>query len=399
VLVVEHDRDTIRAADTMIDLGPRGGRGGGKLMAIGSPAKVLASEQSPTAQALRQERHLGELRTRRSGPTESIQLHGVRANNLRIDTLTVPLGKMVVVAGVSGSGKSTLVSSVLYPAARRALGRVATAPGKHASIDLPKSLERAIAVDQSPIGRTSRSVPVTFLGIWDPIRRLFAATPDARAQGFKPARFSFNSNAGGRCAACKGNGVIAHEMTFLPGVKTTCEQCDGARFEPVTQAIRYRGLSIGDVLRLTAEEATALFEAHRRIKRPLETLCDLGVGYIQLGQGSPTLSGGEAQRLKLATELTAGGAHKPTLYVLDEPTTGLHDSDVARLIGVLDRLVERGDSLIVIEHHPSVIATADHVIELGPDGGEAGGLVVAQGTPNDIAQAGTATGDVLARLL
>jgi excinuclease ABC subunit A len=239
-------------------------------------------------------------------------------------------------------------------------------------------------------------VPATFLGIWDPLRKLFAATPQARARGFGSTRFSFNSAAaGGRCSACEGLGVLAHEMSFLPDVETPCEACDGLRFEPTTLEVRWQGLSIGDVLRLTAEEAARLFAAHRTIARPLETLCDLGVGYVRLGQGSTTLSGGEAQRLKLAAELTKSGRHRPTLYVLDEPTTGLHHTDVARLIATLDALVRRGDSLVIIEHHPAVIAAADWVIELGPDGGEAGGRIVAEGTPEQVMRASTPTAKVL----
>jgi len=399
VVVVEHDADTIRAADYLVDLGPAGGRGGGRVMAAGPPAEVLSSPESPTARALGGEQELGSCRQRVKPASERIALYGARANNLRIDELAIPTGCMCVVAGVSGSGKSTLVRQVLYPAARRALGRVAAPPGAHASLRLPSAIARALSVDQSPIGRTPRSVPATFLGIWDDIRRLFAATPEARARGYKPARFSFNSaRGGGRCEACRGNGLISHEMAFLPDVKTRCEACGGLRFEPATLDIQYLGLSIGEVLRLTVEEALELFRAHPRIVRPLQTLCDLGVGYVALGQASPTLSGGEAQRLKLAVELTAGGQHRPTLYVLDEPTTGLHHSDVRRLIQVLDRLVTRGDSLVVIEHHPAVIAAADHVIELGPEGGEEGGRVIAQGTPAELRQADTATAEVLRRL-
>jgi excinuclease ABC subunit A len=399
VLVVEHDADTIRAADCLVDLGPGGGHRGGRIMAFGSPATVLASELSPTAKALANE-HL--IRREPLPPSDSsLVLRGACANNLRIDELRIPLGRMVVVAGVSGSGKSTLVSEVLYPAVRRALGRVAQRPGSHRALELPKhGIERTVAVDQSPIGRTPRSVPATFLGIWDPIRRLFAGTPEARARGYKPARFSFNSAAaGGRCSGCDGNGVIVHEMSFLPDVTTPCEACGGKRFEPATLDIRWRGLSIGDVLHLTVEEACSFFAAQSSVCSPLGTLRDLGVGYVQLGQSSPTLSGGEAQRLKLAKELTRGRGHKPTLYVLDEPTTGLHHADVARLVTVLDRLVRRGDSLVVIEHHPSVIAAADHVIELGPEGGDAGGLVVAEGTPAAVARCKTATAAVLRRLL
>jgi excinuclease ABC subunit A len=254
-------------------------------------------------------------------------------------------------------------------------------------------------VDQSPIGRTPRSVPATFLGVWDEMRKLYAASPDAQVRGYTNARFSFNSTAGGRCSACAGQGVVSHEMSFLPDVTTPCEACGGTRFEPSTLDVKYLGLSIGEVLHLTIEEAVNVFASHRKIRDLLATMRDLGLGYLQLGQGSHTLSGGEAQRLKLATELTTNVRGKSALYVLDEPTTGLHLSDVARLIDVLDKLVARGDTLVVIEHHPAVIACADHVIELGPEGGKLGGKLVAEGPPKEVAKKKTATGAVLKELL
>jgi excinuclease ABC subunit A len=399
ILMVEHDADTIRAADYLIDLGPSGGRRGGRIIAQGEPSVVLAHPDSPTAQALAHEKEIASCRVPR-GPGEAwIDLRGASANNLRVDSLRIPIGRMTVVAGVSGSGKSTLVKQVLYPAVRAKLGLAAPPPGPHDSLSVPSSLLRALAVDQSPIGRTSRSVPATFLGIWDEVRRVFAKSPEAMIRGYSPSRFSFNTGAGGRCPVCEGQGVIAHEMAFLPDVKTPCEACDGARFEPSTLEVRYLGLSIGDVLNLTADEAASLFAAHSKIRPSLTTLGDLGIGYLKIGQGSHTLSGGEAQRLKLAAELTAGARPKPTLYVLDEPTTGLHLADVARLIGVLDRLVARGDTLLIVEHHPAVIAAADHVIELGPEGGVGGGRLIAQGTPTDVAHAKTPTGAVLRSLL
>jgi excinuclease ABC subunit A len=296
---------------------------------------------------------------------------------------------------VSGSGKSTLVSKVLYPAARRALGLEADAPGPHRKLVVPKSVTRALAVDQSPIGRTPRSVPATFLGIWDEIRKLYAASPEAQVRGFGSARFSFNTGSGGRCPACEGQGVTSHAMSFLPDVTTPCEACAGLRFEPSTLGVRYLERSIGEVLELSAEEALALFRAHPKITRSLQVMVDLGVGYLKLGQGSHTLSGGEAQRLKLAAELAQGAKARPTLYVLDEPTTGLHWSDVARLLAVFEQLLARGDTLVVIEHHPGVLAAADWIVELGPEGGEGGGRVVATGTPDDVAALDTATGKVL----
>ncbi len=397
VLVVEHDAETIRAADHLIDLGPGGGSHGGRVMAEGRADLVLANPLSPTGRALAEPAELrAPLVVARSHPL--LRLKGARENNLNRVTLNVPLGRFVVVAGVSGSGKSTLVSRVLLPALRRELDLVSEEPGSHDALVGRGSLERAVAVDQSPIGRTPRSVPATFLGIWDPIRRLFASTPDGKVAGYGPSRFSFNTPTGGRCPTCGGAGVITHEMSFLPDVVTACAACDGKRFEPRTLDIRYAGLSIGDVLDLTAEEAVEFFANHPHIAAPLRTLTDLGAGYIHLGQGSHTLSGGEAQRLKLAAELTASTRHTPTLYVLDEPTTGLHLADVAKLVRVLSRLVERGDTLVVIEHHPVVIAGADWVVELGPDGGERGGRIVAEGPPISVSKKQTPTGEVLNQL-
>jgi excinuclease ABC subunit A len=394
VLVVEHDAETIRAADHVIDLGPGGGRHGGHVVAEGPAAKVLSDPRSPTARALQQSARIE--RPKRAMADAWIELSGARANNLRDVKFRVPVGRMCVVAGVSGSGKSTLVRHVFYPALRRALKLVAPEPGEHSGITGTRSVKRALAVDQSPIGRTPRSVPATFLGIWDDLRKLFASMPEAKVRGYTPARFSFNGGGGGRCTACKGQGTIVAEMPFLPDVVAPCDACGGSRFEPSTLEVRYAGLSIGDVLHLTAQDAKEVFANHRRIARPLATLSDLGVGYVQIGQGSNTLSGGEAQRLKLAAELTAGAAHEPTVYVLDEPTTGLHLSDVRCLLGVLERLVARGDTLVVIEHHPDVIACADWVVELGPEAGEEGGRIVFEGEPRKLTRAKTATGRYLA---
>lgn len=398
VLVVEHDTDIIKAADHLIDLGPSGGKQGGHIVAQGSPTVVLADKISPTAKAL--SLAFQSPRPPREKATRWIRLKGARAHNLKGTSLEIPVGQMTVVAGVSGSGKSTIVRQVLLPAIRQALKlAVEEQPGPFDRLEGYEHVARAIAVDQSPIGRTPRSVPATFLGIWDYLRKLFAASPSAQVAGFDATRFSFNTPKGGRCPTCEGQGMISHEMAFLPEVITPCESCGGLRFEPRTLEISYLGRNIGEVLRMTAHEAVEHFKAHPKIIAPLKTLDDLGVGYLQLGQGSPTLSGGEAQRLKLAAELTATVRHEPTLYILDEPTTGLHLSDVTRLLEVLARLVDRGDTLVVIEHHPWVIASADHVIELGPEGGEGGGRVVSFGTPREVSRERTATAPILRDLL
>jgi excinuclease ABC subunit A len=397
VLVVEHDAETIRAADHLIDLGPGGGSRGGQIVAAGSPAEVFAHPDSPTGHALSA---ASELREPLPIPEkhERIELAGASAHNLQGVDLSVALGRFTVVAGVSGSGKSTLVRQVLLPAVRQKLGLVGEPPGAFTALRIPTSLKRAVAVDQSPIGRTPRSVPATFLGIWDQIRRIFASTPDAKLRGFEAARFSFNTARGGQCPTCEGQGAITHEMSFLPDVVASCPTCSGLRFEPRTLEVRYRERSIGDVLQLTAEEAARVFENHPTVAAPLATLADLGAGYIRLGQGSHTLSGGEAQRLKLAAELTQTPSQGATLYVLDEPTTGLHLADVARLMKVLSRLVERGDTLVVIEHHPEVLAGADRLVELGPEGGESGGRLIADAAPRAVARLKTPTGRVLREL-
>jgi excinuclease ABC subunit A len=389
VVVVEHDAETIRAADHLVELGPGGGRQGGHIVAQGDAAAVLSTDTA-TARALREK--APSRKDHRREADRFIEVAGAREHNLKDVRFKVPVGRMCVVAGVSGSGKSTLVRKVFYPALRKALGLVTEAPGDYDSITGTKAVRRALAVDQSPIGRTPRSVPATFLGVWDEIRKLYSSLAESKTRGFGPARFSFNTPKGGRCTACDGQGAIVAEMAFLPDVISPCETCGGSRFEPATLDVKYNDLSIGDVLHLTAEEAALRFANHTKIARPLATLVDLGVGYVQLGQAASTLSGGEAQRLKLAAELTAGVAHEPTVYVLDEPTTGLHLSDVRKLTTVLDRLVDRGDTLVVIEHHPDVIAAADWVIELGPEGGAGGGKIVFEGRPAGLPSAKTATG-------
>jgi excinuclease ABC subunit A len=394
VVVVEHDAETIRAADHLIDLGPGGGSRGGLVAAEGSPEHVLKMAESPTGRALSAPSALRTaVATDDAAPR--MLLTGAREHNLKGDKFALPLARFNVICGVSGSGKSTIVNKVLLPALRQKLGLVAEEPGRYERLSGYEAVKRAVAVDQSPIGRSPRSVPATFLGIWDEVRRIFAATPEAMVQGFGPARFSFNTKRGGQCPACEGQGSITHEMSFLPDVVTPCPTCSGQRFEPRTLEVRYLGRSIGEVLALTAEEAAEVFVNHPTIARPLRTLTALGAGYVTLGQGSHTLSGGEAQRLKLSLELTASSRHEATLYVLDEPTTGLHLSDVARLVHVLGQLVERGDTLVVIEHHPQVIAGADWLVELGPDGGERGGSIVAEGAPGRVARGKTATAAVL----
>jgi excinuclease ABC subunit A len=398
VVVVEHDAEVIRAADHVIDLGPGGGRGGGRVVAQGAAAEVLAGE-GPTARAMRA---AAEVSTARRGTADAkwLTVHEAEGHNLRRSTARVPLGRFVCVAGVSGAGKSTLVEKILLRAVREKL-KLQTEPAlTHKRLEGWEALKRAVAVDQSPIGRTPRSVPATYVGIWDELRKVFAGTELARVKAWGTGRFSFNTSpekGGGRCEACDGAGVKDVEMAFLPDVVVPCDTCGGARFSRETREVKVHGYDVGEVLALTVDEAREVFRQIPKVSRALELLHDLGLGYLTLGQGSHTLSGGEAQRVKLATELQTGGAS--TLYVLDEPTTGLHLSDVARLVRVMQQLVARGDSLVVIEHHPSVLAAADWVLELGPGGGAHGGRVVAEGTPEDLARGETATAPVLREAL
>jgi excinuclease ABC subunit A len=363
-------------------------------VANGPAAEVLAGD-GPTAKALRIA--LGEgARGRPMKGVEAVTVKGARGHNLQSTTARFPLGRFVCVAGVSGSGKSTLVEKILLRAVRQKLKLTTDDPLGYQSIDGWKALKRAVAIDQSPIGRTPRSVPATYVGIWDEIRKLFALMPESKKRGWGIGRFSFNTSAesgGGRCETCDGAGVKHVEMAFMADVVVPCEVCAGARFSRETRDVKLHGYDAGEVLGLTVEEARQVFSQVAKVKRPLDLLHDLGVGYLALGQGSHTLSGGEAQRIKLATELQTGGGG--TLYVLDEPTTGLHVSDVMRLINVMQQLVDRGDSLVVIEHHPSVLRAADWIIELGPGGGRAGGRVVAEGTPDELAAMDTATSAVL----
>ncbi|HTM26206.1 MAG TPA: excinuclease ABC subunit UvrA [Vicinamibacterales bacterium] len=399
VVVVEHDEETIRSADYVIDLGPGAGEHGGKLIFQGSPAELIEDgHASLTAAYLRGEISIVTPKARRPVTRGSIVIRGARENNLKDIDVEIPLGVLVTVTGVSGSGKSTLVNEILYRALARTLYRAADEPGAHASIEGIEQIDKVIQIDQSPIGRTPRSNPATYTGLFTFIRELFAMLPDARARGFRPGRFSFNVK-GGRCESCQGDGVIAIEMHFLPNVYVTCEQCKGRRYNRETLEIKYRGKSIADVLDLTVDQALPLLENFPAIANKLRTLQDVGLGYLGLGQSATTLSGGEAQRVKLAKELSRRGTGR-TLYILDEPTTGLHFADTHKLLDVLNKLVGQGNTVVIIEHNLDVIKSADYVIDLGPEGGAAGGRIVAQGTPEAVARSRESfTGHFLAEIL
>jgi excinuclease ABC subunit A len=398
VIVVEHDEDTIRAADHVIDLGPRAGRLGGEIVAEGTPGDVTAAPDSLTGRYLRGELRINVPSRRRQANGRAITVVGASANNLRNLDVTFPLGVFTAVTGVSGSGKSTLVTDILYQSLARHFYRARVVPGEHKRIEGLDQLDKVIDIDQSPIGRTPRSNPATYTGLFTPIRELFTQLPEAKLRGYGPGRFSFNVK-GGRCEACQGDGLVKIEMHFLPDVYVPCEVCKGRRYNRETLEVRYKGRSIADVLDLTVADALEFFENQRRIADRLELLNDVGLGYIHLGQAATTLSGGEAQRVKLAAELAKRDTGR-TLYILDEPTTGLHFEDVRLLLEVLHRLVDKGNSVVVIEHNLDVIKTADWIIDLGPEGGEAGGRIVAQGTPEDVARTkGSFTGEYLARVL
>jgi excinuclease ABC subunit A len=399
VLVVEHDEETIRAADHVLDLGPRAGRHGGEVVAAGPLPDVLAHPDSLTARYLRGELRIPVPPRRRAGaPDRVLRIVGARQHNLKDLTVELPLGAFIAVTGVSGSGKSTLVTDILFRALARHFTRAKVVPGEHDRLEGLEHVDKVIAIDQSPIGRTPRSNPATYTGLFTPIRELFALLPESKMRGYGPGRFSFNVK-GGRCEACQGDGLVKVEMHFLPDVYVSCEVCKGRRYNREALEVRYRGKSIADVLDLTVADALEVFESQPRIRSKLELLNDVGLGYIHLGQSATTLSGGEAQRVKLATELTKRDTGR-TLYILDEPTTGLHFEDVRLLLEVLHRLVDKGNTVVVIEHNLDVVKTADWVIDLGPEGGDAGGEVVAVGTPEDVVRAGAShTGRFLRRVL
>ena len=398
LIVVEHDEETIRAADWVVDIGPGAGEHGGHVIASGTLEDVLATPASITGQFLRGERSIPLPLIRRPLSESRLVVRGARANNLRNLDVAFPLGTFICVAGVSGSGKSTLVNDILYRRLAQSLYRAKPRPGTHDGIDGIRLIDKVIDVDQSPIGRTPRSNPATYVGMFTDIRDLYAKLPEAKIRGYKPGRFSFNV-AGGRCEACAGDGMIKIEMHFLPDIYVACEVCKGRRYNREALEVKFRGKSIADVLEMTVDEAASLFEHQPKILRRLRTLQDVGLGYIRLGQPATQLSGGEAQRVKLSTELSRRDTGN-TLYILDEPTTGLHFADVDKLLSVLHRLVDAGNTVIVIEHNLDVLKTADHIIDLGPGGGDAGGEVVAAGTPEEVAaNPRSATGEYLARIL
>ena len=399
VIVVEHDEDAIRAADYVVDMGPGAGVHGGRVVATGSPAEIERNPASLTGQYLSGRRAI-PLPAKRTPvrPEAMIRIRNARGNNLKGIDVDIPVGLLVCVTGVSGSGKSTLINDTLYRAAAQQLNGASTPPAPCDGVDNLNLFDKVVDIDQSPIGRTPRSNPATYTGLFTPIRELFAATPEARARGYTPGRFSFNVK-GGRCEACQGDGVIKVEMHFLPDIYVPCDVCKGQRYNRETLEVRYKGKNIHEVLELTVEDALELFSAVPVIKRKLETLMEVGLSYVKLGQNAVTLSGGEAQRVKLARELSKRETGR-TLYILDEPTTGLHFHDIEQLLRVLHRLRDAGNTVVVIEHNLDVIETADWVIDLGPEGGDGGGRIVAAGTPEEVTQVPTShTGRFLRPLL
>ncbi len=398
VLVVEHDEETIRAADWVVDLGPGAGKYGGRIVAEGSPAEIAANEESLTGAYLSGRLNIPIPERRREGTGEVVVVRGARENNLKDIDITIPLGKFVCVTGVSGSGKSSFLIQILSKRLSQFFYRSHDLPGAHARIEGLEHLDKVIEIDQSPIGRTPRSNPATYTKLFDPIRQLFADLPDSKVRGYKSGRFSFNVR-GGRCEACQGQGQNRIEMQFLPDIYVPCDICKGTRYNRETLQVRYKGLNIAEVLELTIDDALDFFENIPTIRRRLETMIDVGLGYIRLGQPAPTLSGGEAQRVKLSRELSKIATGR-TMYILDEPSVGLHTHDVAKLIHALNRLVNKGNTVVIIEHNLDIIKVADHIIDLGPEGGERGGLIVAEGTPEEVATVeGSYTGEFLRPVL
>jgi excinuclease ABC subunit A len=383
LIVVEHDEDTMLAADCVVDIGPGAGEHGGRVIAVGTAQEIMKCKDSITGDYLSGKKKIPIPEIRKQ-PSGYIKVVGAQENNLKNISVKFPLGVMTCVTGVSGSGKSSLVNEILYKKLAKELNRARTIPGKHRRIEGLDQVDKVISIDQSPIGRTPRSNPATYTGVFDLIRDLFAATPDAKARGYKKGRFSFNVK-GGRCEACSGDGIIKIEMHFLPDVYVPCEVCGGRRYNRETLEVKYKGKNIYDVLDMTVEEAVTFFENVPSISRKMQTLYDVGLSYIRLGQPSTELSGGEAQRIKLAAELSKRSTGK-TVYILDEPTTGLHFADVHKLTEILRRLADDGNTVIVIEHNLDVIKTADHIIDIGPEGGDNGGTVVAEGTPEEVAE-------------
>ena len=397
LIVAEHDEDTMRAADYIVDIGPGAGEHGGELVACGTAEDIMSCPESITGAYL-SGREVIPVPKERKEPSGWIMVKGASENNLKNIDVKFPTGVMTCVTGVSGSGKSSLVNEILYKSLAKKLNRARTIPGKHKDITGVEQLDKVINIDQSPIGRTPRSNPATYTGVFDMIRDLFASTPDAKMRSYKKGRFSFNVK-GGRCEACSGDGIIKIEMNFLPDIYVPCEVCGGKRYNRETLDVKYKGKSIYDVLDMTVEEAMHFFEPIPSVYRKIKTLYDVGLSYIKLGQPSTQLSGGEAQRIKLATELSRRSTGK-TIYILDEPTTGLHFADVHKLIDILKRLTESGNTVVVIEHNLDVIKTADYIIDIGPEGGDRGGTVIAAGTPEDVADTkGSYTGEFLKKIL